>query len=167
MIPPKPHNFSHSPVVEVFCSFMFDSGAIISLSIPAAYPGWGSIQSDIRNIITGIVPDKIITGCVLRYTDEFSRKPDSDGVGLGNIPVLKSGESRVDSGLAGSEAFVQIQHDEQRSVISFIFTVHNKNLHILSPAEILAWFDEAHTVIHHLFDRMVPGEYINELGRSP
>ncbi len=165
---PEPHNFSRSPVAEVFCRWEFESGSIITFSIPGPYPGWRSIQGDIRRVIAGIIQTKGVVSCMLRYTDEFSfqaREKDPSAYSSLIAPDAEPWHKAADT--PKSTAEVEIRTDHGRKVFVYVFTIETDTAWFATEEEIVEWYDAAHAEIHNLFDKLVPPELICELQRAP
>jgi uncharacterized protein (TIGR04255 family) len=168
MIQPEPHNFSQSPVAEVLCRWEFESGSLITLSIPGPYPGWRSIQGDIRRVIAGIIQTKGVVSCMLRYTDEFAfeaGEKDPSAYSSTIAPDAEAWQKAADT--PKFSAGVEIRTDHERKVFEYVFTIQTDTAWFATEEEIVDWYDAAHAEIHNLFDKVVPSELIRKLQRVP
>lgn len=170
---PLPHNFSRSPVEEVYCSLVLITEPTSFIIVPP-YPGWGSIRKRLTDEIAELKDVNEVTGCILQYTDRFlldaagfSRiineiKPDlfhTDPISDKEyivIPIVHDPKHRI---------YVRTSHETEEQP-AWILTFNLQTgaaFRPEKPDDILSWFDTAHGVIHTLFDQIVPEEIIEQI----
>lgn len=173
---PPPHNFSHSPVEEVYCSCELNQGKNLALSVRSPYPGWSRIREDYSTLIASIPDPNHVSGCLLRYTDWFPSVrviPSHDSFKrqiTDQVQTRKMSETELElafrSSLSGSMVRIRsVYGNLERSGWTLVFTlmIDPGSCHFSSSKDILAWFDAAHAEIHVLFDQMVPPEITDEV----
>jgi len=167
---PPPHNFSRSPVEEVCCN-LFLNKEVISLTIQSPYPGWELIRTRITDEIAILKGKTGITGCSLKYNDRFFLEMDdysriASGINPDVFHKTKISENEyrlTPHGLnSGHRACIRSQHKagEQPSWILTFVVETGQFLRFDEQADTLSWFDEAHAVIHTLFDQIVPADIV-------
>nr|WP_319540265.1 TIGR04255 family protein [uncultured Methanospirillum sp.] len=170
---PLPHNFSRSPVEEVCFSLTINRDQI-SLTVPAPYPGWGAIRLKIDTEIAALPDTYEVTRCSLIYRDHFLLHSDGFSQVMSGINQDIFHTTRV-SGTESELIPVALNHELRARVYSrfdggeqpawtLTFAVETGEPHRFEdPDEILSWFDEAHAVIHTLFDQIVPVEIVETI----
>jgi uncharacterized protein (TIGR04255 family) len=171
---PQAHNFSRSPVEEVYGSCTTSSGRKSAITVLAPYPGWSTIRNDLSSMIKKI-SDPVVTSCTLRYTDRFHPFSLDDVSGplfLGSMSCGKI-HSRIEkrtedlflmkTNIPDSTASVRfITGGSIGQGSTLIFTISSTKKRLVND-KILTWFDAAHDDIHDLFDICVPEELISTL----
>jgi len=168
--PLLPHNFSISPVEEVCCSFYLNRDRI-SFSVPAPYPGWGAIRAGIANKIAALPDTSKVTECSLIYRDRFllnndeiSRFQSRINQDIFHITRVSDTESALIPTAQSPELNACVSSrfeggDRQAWTLNFVVTTR-ESCRFDDQDEILSWFDEAHALIHTLFDQIVPAEIV-------
>ena len=167
MTDPALHNFSSSPVEEVFCSFTKDTkGLPDTLVIHAPYPGWETIRGDLQRLISVEPSVATFTRYALRYTDRFHPGDHLSGTfkrdDIQDRIIGTSGDDiEVTTDIPGTKAFLRYTPDDTYGhTLTFTFQGDSSRV---SADEMMTWFDAAHAGIHILFDLCVPEEIIRIL----
>ncbi len=171
------HNFTRSPVEEVFGGcFTIDSGSCFR-TIPRPYPGWPHIRDEIRDMINETGGISRITKCTLRYTDRIAQKCLKSLSEPVPVASLLSGITMHQTNRLPGEEFIirtsifnttgsvrSIFEDPVNPGWSLIFTMEtDEPIRFYTREEVLKWFDDARAEIHHLFDLIVPEEIIQTI----
>jgi len=170
---PLPHNFSRSPVEEVCCSLTLNRDQV-SLTVPAPYPGWGTIRAGISNEIVALQDINEVTGCSLIYRDRFLLNNSNFSHILSRLSQdifhttrVSDTESELIPTAHNPELCVCISsrfEGGEQPAWTLVFAVETgESRHFENPDEILSWFDGAHGVIHTLFDQIVPVEIVETI----
>lgn len=174
---PSPHNFSRSPVDEVYCACIRSpEGENLELTIPAPYPGWSRIRDQLSTQIATISDPLRISGCTLRFTDrfpsvrvvpthDFFRKLMATRI-ISEQKLDNKSEFKLNSSLPGTMIQIISIGDGQNNVgwtLVFILMSDPGACLFSTHEKIQTWFDEAHAEIHLLFDMMVPPEIIEQV----
>ncbi|HWQ68044.1 MAG TPA: hypothetical protein VN372_14395 [Methanospirillum sp.] len=165
-----PHNFTRSPVIEVFFSYTCQNGERKALSVYPPYPGWEKIGRDIRNLLL-IEHEQMIRECSLQYTDQFILTAGEDPDLLQSMPIDPSWhidrkeenrlEIRVKPIIPNTTGTINIRLNMKVPVITYIFTIITSPTVQITAEQTYTWCEEAHTEIHDLFDIIVPVRFID------
>lgn len=159
---PTPHNFQTSPVVEVLCRWTEHTGVERSCLIPAPYPGWPAILTRIRELLSSGTTFPV-TGCHLRYNDEFSIQPDHAAEIFAEHPnIASSPVMHAHTRILNTSATIRMIQGPTQKTLSYLFTLQSDDTYT-SADELLTWFNRAHAEIHYLFERTVHEICIHEL----
>lgn len=158
---PTPHNFQTSPVVEVLCRWTEHTGVEQSCIITAPYPDWPAILTRIRDLLpSSTFP---VTGCHLRYIDEFSIQPDHAAEICAEHPdIASSPNMHAQTRIPNTSATIRMIQGPTQKTLSYLFTLQSDDTYT-SADELLTWFNHAHADIHYLFERTVHETFIHEL----
>ncbi|MDD1727778.1 MAG: TIGR04255 family protein [Methanospirillum sp.] len=173
---PNPHNFSRSPVEEVFCSLeiedLQDNVPQVSVFVKAPYPGWNKIRDSLAASIATLPDYRRVSGFTLRYTDRFLIKESVYHQITGEIRTDLCNQVQISD--TAYEFHLNIPNPAMKVQIRswydtnakpgwiLVFTVKSTGNSAGSRCEeILDWFDSAHAEIHILFDQIVPAAIVD------
>lgn len=163
---PAPHNFTVSPVKEVYYMIKPGSGDVRAGSIMAPYPGWKVIFNEISKILDEIDEN---CECLLRYSDVFEIPSGKRARYLvKDTDIFHGGKEGYGQFVLSSGKLVlfhsSISTGCQCSLFNMDLIFEIKSTSV-AKVDILDWFDAAHDLIHVMFDETLSEDAINDLKR--
>jgi len=163
-----PHNFTHSPVEEVFCRYTRTNGEQIDITIPSPYPGWTTIREQLAQSLEELPNNEGVTSCLLKYTDSFPLFEEDELHQLISIaPHIQNDlQYHIEPGqepeiaITGSKTGTQIiiWFEEKNDRVLLVFEAMSGEDMMMESDSALLWFDSTRADIHLLFDSVVSDE---------